>query len=236
MTKQQPQTLVMGGVPRADLLPAVAREAIRRRPIVRRIVIGIGVLALVVIVAVAGATVFSITALAQLQAERDRSEVLLAQQLEFAEAKAISDGLAEGEAARLGVMATEVDWLDLYNEIKATVPSGIILDSVNGAITESIADDESAGSSDGATGQPLREQSVGSVVITATSATVPDVQAWLDALASVTGYAGIAFPNSVVGSPDTGYTVSIEVLINESAYIERFVEAASDDDASDEEN
>ena len=231
MSKQQVQELQLGGVPRADLLPPAAREAIRRRPIVRRLVIGVIGLAAVVLLGVIAASVYDISAQVQLQAERDRSETLLAQQLEFAEAKAISDGVAEGEAARAGVMATEVDWLDLTNEIRATVPTGIILDSVDGAVLDSIAEEEGTGDPAEESEDPLREQSVGSVVITATSATVPDVQAWLDALASIRGFAGIAFPNSVVGSPDTGYTVSIEVLINEGAYIERFVDDPEAEDS-----
>lgn len=235
MSKQQVQELQLGGVPRADLLPASAREAIRRRPIVRRLVIGVIGMAAVIVLAIVAATVYDITAQVQLQAERDRSETLLAQQLEFAEAKAISDGVAEGEAARLGVMATEVDWLDLSNEIRATLPTGIILDSVDGKVLESIADEEGGEGSAEESDDPLRQQSVGSIVITATSETVPDVQAWLDALASLTGFAGIAPPTTVTGAPDTGYTVSIEVLINEGAYIERFVdESAGEGDASSE--
>ena len=222
MSKQQVQELQLGGVPRADLLPASAREAIRRRPIVRRLVIGVIGLAVVVLVAIAGATVYAITAQMQLDAERQRSETLLAQQLEFAEAKEIADGLAEGESARIGVMATEVDWRDLYAEIRASLPTGIILDSLDGSVEASVVADESSEGAVEEETDPLRQESVGSIVITATSSTVPDVQAWLDALASLTGFAGIAPPTTVTGNPETGYTVSIEVLIDEGAYIERF--------------
>lgn len=231
MSKQQVNELRLGAVPRADLLPVAAREAIRRRPIVRRLIAGVIGVAAVTVLAIAGATVYDITAQVQLQAERDRSETLLAQQLEFAEAKALSDGVAEGETARVGVMATEVDWLDLYTEIRASLPTGIILDSVDGTVLESIVEEDASEGSGEDGEDPLRQESVGSIVITATSATVPDVQAWLDALASLTGFAGIAPPTTVTGSPDTGYTVSIEVLINEGAYIERFGEEPDGADA-----
>ncbi len=231
MSKQQVNELRLGAVPRADLLPISAREAIRRRPIVRRLIAGVIGVAAVTVLGIAGATVYDITAQVQLQAERDRSETLLAQQLEFAEAKALSDGVAEGETARVGVMATEVDWLDLYSEIRASLPTGIILDSVDGTVLESIVEEDASEGSGEDGEDPLRQESVGSIVITATSATVPDVQAWLDALASLTGFAGIAPPTTVTGSPDTGYTVSIEVLINEGAYIERFSEEPDGADA-----
>ena len=82
MSKQQVQELQLGGVPRADLLPASAREAIRRRPIVRRLVIGVIGVALVVALAVAAVTIYAFTAQAALQAERDRSNLLPPQQAE----------------------------------------------------------------------------------------------------------------------------------------------------------
>lgn len=236
MSKQQFDTLRLGGTPRADLLPAAARDAIRRRPIVRRLIVGIIGVGLIMVLLVAGATVYAITARVQLDAERDRSETLLAQQLEFAEAKAIADGLAEGEAARLAVMATEVDWDDIYAEIRASLPEGIILDSLDGTVSSGISEpEEAAAGGDEQNPDPLRQDSVGSIAISATSETVPDVEAWLDALTALTGFAGIAPPVTVTGGPETGYTVSIQVLVNEAAYIERFAEADADADAATEE-
>lgn len=236
MSKQQFEALRLGGTPRADLLPAAARDAIRRRPIVRRLIVGVIGVGLVMVLAVAGATVYAITAQVQLDAERERSETLLAQQLEFAEAKAIADGLAEGEAARIGVMSTEVDWNDVYAEIRASLPDGIILDSLDGTVSAGISEAEgTAAGGDEQNPDPLRQDSVGSIAITATSKTVPDVEAWLDALTALTGFAGIAPPVTVTGGPETGYTVSIQVLVNEEAYIERFVEADPEDDATTEE-
>ena len=70
--------------------------------------------------------------------------------------------------------------------------------------------------------EPLRQNSIGSFRLDATSPTVPDVESWLDDLEGVTGFAGIAPPVSVVGSEGASYTVTIEVLINQDAFLSRY--------------
>lgn len=239
MAKQQVETLVLGAVPRADLLPASARDAIRRRPIVRRLVIGVIGLALVVALAVAGATVFSLTAQAQLQAERDRSEALLAQQLEYAEARAIDAALTEATISRQGITSREVDWDALMAEIRGTLPAGVLLVSVDGELTAADSVGSTSAEEGGAEGEPepLRQDSVASIRINATSPTVPDVEAWLADLETITGFAGIAPPTSVVGSEGASYTVTIEFLLNEESYLGRYapeVVETSDTDESTE--
>lgn len=236
MSKQQTETLQLGGTPRADLLPASAREAIRRRPIVRRLVIGVSLLALVVVLAVAGATVVSLLSQGQLQAERERSELLLAQQLEFAEARAIDAALTEATNSRLAVTSVEIDWESLLAEVRSTLPAGVLLVSVDGEITDGGSPDAAAegGDADGE-GEPLRQDSVASIRINATSPTVPDVEAWLADLENVTGFAGIAPPTSVVGSEGASYTVTIEFLLNEEAFLGRYAPETTDADTTDSE-
>lgn len=231
MSKQQVETLQLGGTPRADLLPPAAREAIHRRPIVRRLIVGIILLALVVVVAVAGATVFAFLAQAELQAERERSELLIAQQQEFAEARAIDAALTEATNSRLAVTSVEIDWESLLAEIRATLPEGVLLVSVDSVITD--GDSPAADAADGDSEEepvPLRQDSVASVSISATSPTVPDVEAWLADLESVTGFAGIAPPTSVVGSEGASYTVTIEFLLNEEAFLGRYAPESTEDE------
>lgn len=240
MSKQPVETAQLGGFPRVDLLPPATRDAIRRRPIVRRLVIAVIGVALIVGVAVAGASVLAFAANALLAAERDRSELLLAQQLEFAEARSIASALDESEAARQVATSAEVDWEALLAEIKATLPAGVQLISVDGTITSSGAVGAGGAEGDATTEpEPLRQDSIGSFRINATSPTVPDVQAWLNDLESVTGFAGIAPPVSVVGSEGASYTVTIEVLLNDEAFLGRYApeadESAPDESTTEEE-
>lgn len=234
MSKQQIETLQLGGTPRADLLPASARDAIRRRPIVRRLILAVSLLAVMTVLAAVGAAVLSFIAQAQLQAERDRSETLLAQQLEFAEARAIDAALTEATNSRMAVTSVEIDWESLLAEVRSTLPPGVLLVSVDGQITDGDAPNSGAvGAEAEVEPEPLRQDSVASIRIEATSPTVPDVEAWLADLEGVTGFAGIAPPTSVVGSEGASYTVTIEFLLNEEAFLGRYAPEATDAEEED---
>lgn len=214
MSRKLDETVVVGAMPRADLLPTSVKEAIRRRPIVRRLVITVFLVAVVTILAVIGATLLEIGARAQLAQEQARSETLLAQQLEFAEARAISGAVDETVAARAVATASEADWNALLGEIRATLPVGVLLVSVAGEIRAADTGEEI----------PLRQNSVGSFTINAISDTVPNVEAWIASLETLTGFAGIAPPVTITGGEGSVYTVSIEVLLDEVAFLGRYAE------------
>jgi Tfp pilus assembly protein PilN len=228
MSRKTEDVIVVGGVARADLLPPSVREAIRRRPIVRRLIAFVLVVAVATVAAVAGATYLALTAQAQLVAEQERSESLLAQQLLYADARAVANAVAETTAARAASTATEADWNALLAEIRATLPEGVLLTSIAGEIR----------AADTGEAVPLRQNSVGSFTINAISDTVPNVEAWIARLEGITGYAGIAPPVSVTGGDGAVYTVRIEVLLDEGAFLLRFAaaEAAHDDDATNNED
>jgi hypothetical protein len=225
MSTKSSQQLELGGMPRVDLLPASTREALRRRPIVRRLIRGLVALTVVVALAIAGSVYLALTAQAELRAENDRTVALLAQQAEFAEAQSIDATLDEITASRQVAMTAEIDWEALLDEIRATLPSGVSLVSIDGELTSRAAFGAYASEFSGQLGaepEPLRRNSIGSFRITASSTTVPDVKAWLEDLESITGFAGIAPPVSVISLDVGTYTVTIEVLLDERAYLGRF--------------
>lgn len=222
VSRKEVETVAVGGAPRADLLPPSVREAIKRRPLVRRLVALVLLVALVTAGGVAGATYLALNAQQALADEQRRSEDLLAQQLQFADARAINNALDNAVIAREAATSAEVDWEALLDEIRASLPPGLVLVSVDGATRVAPAEDE-----------PLRQDSIGSFRINANSPTVPDVESWLIDLEGVTGYAGIAPPITVSGSEGASYSVTIEVLLDTSAYLGRF-STASETDASEE--
>lgn len=223
MSRKEAGSVVVGGAPHADLLPLSVREAIRRRPIVRRLVALVALVALVTVAGVAGATYLALSAEQALAEEQRRSEDLLAQQLQFADARAINNALNNAITAREAATSAEVDWEALLDEIRASLPAGLVLVSVDGATRVAPAEDE-----------PLRQDSIGSFRINANSPTVPDVESWLIDLEAVTGYAGIAPPITISGSEGASYSVTIEVLLDTSAYLGRFSTATDSDNEGEE--
>lgn len=230
MSRKAEDVIEIGGLARADLLPASVREAIKRRPVVRRLVALVLLVAVVVAAAVAGATYLALNAQASLQAEQERSESLLAQQLQFVDARTVANAVDETTAAKTAATATEADWNALLAEIRGTLPEGVLLTSVSGQIRAADTGEEI----------PLRQNSVGSFTINAISDTVPNVEAWIAQLETITGYAGIAPPVSVTGGDGAVYQVSIEVLLDEGAFLLRFAPEESaggdDTDTTDEED
>ena len=68
---------------------------------------------------------------------------------------------------------------------------------------------------------PLQGERIAELAFSATSASIPDVQAWLNALAKLTGFVDAA-PGSVTLSNDGTYKASITMHINEKALANRF--------------
>jgi len=218
-----PKTLIsVGGTPRADLLPPEVRAAYRGKAVVRMLLILVVTLALIVAGGVAYAAVRSMTSLSSLQRERDLSTELLARQLDFAEARQISNQVDDALEARTLATATEIDWNATLDEVRATLPAGVTLTTL--AIAPVDPDEVNAS---GEPANPLQQEAVAAITITAFSPTVPDVEAWFDDLEQITGFAGIAPPATVTEgeageSGAAGYVVGLELLLNEEAYLLRF--------------
>jgi len=209
--------LALGVTPRADLLPPEVRAAQRGKAAFRMLLIFVITVAVVVAGAVGYATIRSITSQAFLQLERDRSNELIARQLDFAEARSIANEVdAAIEARRIGT-TTEIDWKAYLDEVSATLPVGVTLSDLTIA---PVAIDPATAESE----NPLEQAAVAKISITAYSLTVPDVEAWFDDLEGLTGFAGIAPPATVAGTPGEGYNVTLELLVNEEAYLLRFQE------------
>lgn len=221
MSNSHATHLVVGGTPRADLLPPEIRAAQRGKAIVRMLIVTVITVAVVVAGGVGYATVRSITSQTLLQIEQIRTTELLDSQLDYAEARRIANQVDEAIAARVLGTVTEIDWRAYLDEVSATLPAGVGLTKLTIAPVEAPEGEEEVEN-------PLQEEAVATVTIEATSLSVPDVEAWLDDLAGITGFAGIAPPATVEGSPGAGYLVKLELLINEEAYLLRFQNEEAD--------
>lgn len=208
-----------GGTPRADLLPPEIRTAQRERSTLRMLVIVIVAVGALVAGGIAIASIGALASQVLLSQERQRSEDLLAQQLKYAEARQIANRVDASIAAQLIATSTEIDWEAYLGEVSSTLPAGVSLVSVDVA---SISPVESAEIAEA----PLQGTAVATVTITARSVTVPDVEAWLGDLEGITGFAGIAPPATVEGSPDDGYDVGIKLLVSQDAFLLRFLDDA----------
>lgn len=215
MSGTRESTLVLGGVPRADLLPQEVRDAQRGKALVRKLLAALVGIVLIVLGGYVYGTFRSVTASAMLEVERARTNELLAEQLTYADARRVDKQITDAITAREAGMATEIDWEGYLREIDATIPAGIELTSIT---IDSISPAESSVIPEA----PLQDESVATLTINATSLTVPDVETWLDELEALTGFAGVAPPVTVSGTEQAGFIVAIQVQVNDQAFAGRF--------------
>lgn len=208
---------ILGREPRVDLLPpevhAQAKNAGVRRLLIY-ILIGVIVL---VIAGTAAATLGALSAQRGLASEQARTQDLLAQQGGYVKVRGVQADVSAAEAAQRVGASSEIDWQNYIDRVQASLPHSVVLVTVD---TDSIS--PMAVYAQATT--PLQGPRVATLSFTASSPTLPDVAAWLDALGTLPGFAD-ATPGSVVGGPG-GYTVSIVMHINKEAYSNRFVQSA----------
>ncbi|MGU3410792.1 hypothetical protein ACLBWP_11835 [Microbacterium sp. M1A1_1b] len=217
------QSLVIGGAPRADLLPTEVHVHRRQRAAVRRAWAGVVIVAVAVgIGAVAGGLAKSSedTRLAAAQAE---TVSLLQQQRQFSDVRAAEADTSLLQAAQQVGGSTEIDWSQMLGSVQSKLPSGVRISGVT-------IDSASATTAYVQSIDPLQGQRIATLTIDAKTAELPSVPAWLDSVHSVTGFVD-ATANSVTRDDTTGdYTVNLTIHLDEKALDGRFAADAQNKD------
>lgn len=209
------QALAIGAEPRADLLPLeVQRE--RRAKVLRRRM-GLGVLGAIAVIAVATAASFALNVQAQVQLldEQNRTPELIAEQGKYVAVSQVQQQLTLSEAAQQVGVSTEINWKDYLQKVQSTLPASVTIDTVNVESASPVALYSQPTA-------PLQGPRVATVEFSVKSSALPDVPAWLTALATLPGFAD-ALPGSATLDEASGvYTVHITMHVNEAAYSHRF--------------
>lgn len=220
------------GQPQVNLLPPEVKAA-RGLKAIKRVLV---MLLILVVAACAGAYVLAFLdkskAQDQLTSAQDDTVKLQAEIERYARVPLVRGQLENAKYARQLAMSTEVLWQPYYGAITAVLPPGVSLDNLT--VTQATPMTAPAAPS-----SPLQDSSIGQIVFTARSATIPDAAAWVDALNSIPGLGDAWVSSAVVtqdGESDTVfYNVSATVQVRDSAYALRFVPAeATADEATDE--
>lgn len=204
----------LGGEPRVSLLPSEVNDFQKARAARRRLGVGIVFVLLLVLVGVGGTYYLSTNAAAQLQSARDNQAGLIAQETQFADLKAAKSGIALIEAGQYVGASTEIDWKSYLENLQATLPAGVAINSVTIDSASPFVDYAQSS-------VPLEGSRVATLVFTAMSPGLPSIPSWLDGLGTLTGFAD-AVPGSVTVQSDGSYLVNITMHINSEAFALRF--------------
>ncbi|MEO8094348.1 MAG: hypothetical protein ABI632_05360 [Pseudolysinimonas sp.] len=205
--------LVVGGQPRANLLPP--EIILKRKQLKTRRALRAGVV-LVAIVTVAGCVAtFGVSSVAQVQLAlvQQQQSALVIEQAGYQDVRDVQLTISTIQAGQQVGSSTEVNWRGFITEIQNTLPSGVTLQTVK---VESGTPMVVFTQSDA----PLQGVRVGSISFTATSKTLPSIPDWLRALDGIPGYVD-AIPGSVK-QDGGGYTAEVLMHFNEQAFSLRY--------------
>jgi Tfp pilus assembly protein PilN len=205
--------LVVGGQPRANLLPP--EIILKRKQLKTRRALRAGVLLVAAVTAVGCVGAFGVASVSQARfaaAQQTQSELVL-EQAQYAEVKAVQSTITTITAGQQVGASTEINWRDYLRKLQATLPTGVVLRTVT---IDSGTPMSAFGQSDG----PLQGARVASLDFTAVSATLPSIPDWLRSMATLPGFVD-ATPGSVK-QQDGGYTAQVLLHINTAAFSLRF--------------
>jgi Tfp pilus assembly protein PilN len=205
--------LVVGGQPRANLLPP--EIILKRKQLKTRRALRFGVVLVAIGTAAASALTFGVASVAQVQLSlaQDTQAQLVTEQGTYGEVRDVQTTIATIQAGQMVGASTEINWQKYLNGLQATLPEGVLLQTV---IIESgtpmIAFAQGAG--------PLQGARVAALTFTATSSTLPSIPDWLRSMAKLPGFVD-ATPGSVT-SQDGVYTATVLMHINADAFSLRY--------------
>lgn len=208
------ENLVVGGEPRVDLLPHAVRGERAARAARGRLGIAVIVVAVLVVAGIGLASIRSMQAQAALTAAQNRAVSLLTQQRTYAEVRTVRQQMGLIRAGQQVGASTEIDWRSYLTSVQQTLPADVTLKTVT-------VDSASPLAAYAQSTVPLQGARVATLSFTAESASLPQVPAWLDALATLPGYTD-ASPGSVKREDTGTYTVDITMHINSAAFTKRF--------------
>lgn len=215
MSKAKPRdagALVLGGVPRAHLMPPEVaqgkREASRRRGLISIIVL----VAILVGSGVAGSYWLSGQAEQRLADERLITEQLLAEQLSYSAVLEVRRGLTDILEQRRLVTEREVLWLEV-------VTPYLTLLSREGVVDQAVLTTAALADPDLTPSDPLRLDPVATIIVTVQTAELPRPYEWLRAMESIPSFADASL--DAIVREDTGYATSISISLNEKALSQR---------------
>lgn len=204
-------SLVIGGMPRVDLLPTEVLVDRRQRAGVRRAWLGVVVVAVAVGAVAVLASASAVQADSALAEARQETDSLLVQQQQYRDVRTTETQSELLRAAQAVGGSTEIDWQATLQNVQSSLPAGV---TITGVQIDSATPLEAYAQAT----SPLQGQRVATLTIDAASPTLPSVPAWLDSVKKIRGFVD-ANANSVTLDTSTNiYTVDMTIHLDEGVY------------------
>lgn len=207
--------LVVGGQPRANLLPP--EIVLKRKQLKTRRSLRVGVVLVAIATAAACAGTFGVSSVAQVQllATQQTQNALVLEQAKYQEVRNVQTTIQTIYAGQEVGASTEVNWRSFVNALQNKLPDGVTVLTVKAETGTPMAAYQQSDA-------PLQGLRVGSITFSASSKKLPSIPDWLRGLATIPGYVD-AVPGSVKEDEKKGgYTVEVLMHFNQDAFSLRF--------------
>lgn len=206
--------LELGGFPRVNLLPPEVAQAAKARSL-HRVLSLLVVAAMVLVGSGYGlAQVHASSVQHRLDVANQRTTQLLTQQRKYVEVRKVTSDLTLVAAARQVGASTEINWQSYLADIQASLPAGTTIVSFKATNGSPLMEFEQPT-------VPLQGARVAQISFLATTDALPDVGAWLNALAGLKGFVDAA-PGSVTRDGTGVYKAQVVMHISQKAFANRF--------------
>jgi Tfp pilus assembly protein PilN len=166
-------------VPKVNLLPREILQTRRLTGLKRALAGGVAAVALLC----GGATVWAQAGASAAQDDLDsvqaKGAAMRAEQARYAGVPKLLNLIQSAGAARERAMSQDVLWYGFLSDLSVVTPKGITLNGLQASMDKPATSDD-----------PLATAGLGTVTFTGTAQHVPDVAAWLDAVAHIQGLDG----------------------------------------------
>jgi hypothetical protein len=215
--------LVVGGPPRADLLPPELKiEATLRAQ--RRLLIGVVIVAVVAVAAVyAFVAIAATTSKIRLDSAHQQTETLLKEQQEYSDVRVLKDGVQTLKRAQILGASTEIDWTDYLGKVAALLPAGTKFGAIDAVTLR-------PGSAEEIQEGPLETPRIAQINFVSSTPTLPDVSQWIENLSVLPGYSSAAVTAITLDDKDGKYLVTTVLNIDFEGLENRFGNPQAEDE------
>ncbi|MEJ5915747.1 hypothetical protein [Pseudokineococcus sp. 1T1Z-3] len=219
------ETVVLGGVPRVDLLPASVAAGDR----FRRLQVGLGAALGVLLLGAAGVTLLAGTqvgaAQEQLTEEQGRTAALQAEMDQYAEVPLLRSTQETVGGVRDAALADDVLWYRYSARLANTLPTDLRLTTLAMALADATAASGATSAAAATTttdGSGAEPATIGTMTLSLEGRVVPDSADLLDVLAQVPGLADPWTDSTTAGGDTGGTTVQAHVDVTDEALSQRY--------------
>ena len=212
--------LVLGGTPRAHLLPKEVAAQRKAKSLRRNLLLGLAGVVVVVIGGVAFVSIQLAAANADQLTAQSQTAALTAQQRKYGAVTSVQSQVQDIKTVQPLAVSGEILWGPYIESLQATLPAGVTIVQFDAKLAQAPTSATSAPTA----ATPLQGDHVATLSVTAMGPQAA-ISQWLAIVPSLKGVVN-SNPGAVAVSPDGQYKANVDLLIGKDVLAQRFTKVA----------